>query len=284
MRFQITAAEPKPVLWYVQVRRRGQAEPVGYPLADFQGPTPSLDCRFEPARVLRSARLATYDFDHLVDPTGSFARWCEAARLSPHVDLSRGFADYLDCLEQQGSGLLRDVRRKERMIQREVGPLNIEHDTNSVDDLVETIERKRAQYRRTGHRDALADPWRQALLHDLLKSASPDCHGVTSRLVAGGKTLSWHFGLRGRSVFHYWFPVIEERWSRFSPGQVLLMGMVAFEAERGSIVVDLGAGDEEYKRRFATGARVVYKGSVCSMPGISAARAARRYLRLAFTT
>ena len=185
---------------------------------------------------------------------------------------------YLEVLEQRGSDLPRGVRRKQRMIERDLGPFGIEHDTKSSDALAETVERKRAQYKQTGRRDGLGDPWKRALLRDLLQSDSPDCHGVTSRLVAGGHVLAWHFGLRGPSTCHYWFPVHAERWARYSPGLVLLMGMLSLEAERGSAIVDLGAGDMDYKRRVATGARVVYGGSVETLPGVRLVRAARSRL------
>lgn len=79
--------------WPLQRRHRFMAEPVGFGLSDFQGPVVAPGFRFDPAAVLRrTRRFATYDFDHLIDPAGNFARWSSQARPSPFIDVDSELA------------------------------------------------------------------------------------------------------------------------------------------------------------------------------------------------
>ena len=71
-----------------------------------------------------------------------------------------------------------------------------------------------------------------------------------------------HFGLRSQRVFHYWFPVYDPAYGKYSPGLVLLMAIVEASAAHGLLQIDLGAGQQEYKRRLATAERTLLGGSI----------------------
>lgn len=269
----VSAGSTVVAVWPLQSRRMGMAEPVAFGLSDAQGwlvdTTPRLaDDQLDPAAVLRRAGFATYDFDHLVDPHGHFARWCDGGWPSPTVDVSDGFDAYMDRLGGRGSSLAKRVRYLERRLGREVGPVTFDHDTSSVDPMWELLRHKREQYKRTGRPDVLASGSRQKLLACLAASDDTQSRGALSTLSAGGRPIAWHLGMRSGTILHYWFPAYDPDFGRYSPGLLLLMRTIAAECESPHTkVIDLGTGDSAYKRRVATGANILWRGAVAGMPG-----------------
>ncbi len=260
--------------WPMQRRHRMMAEPVGFGLADFQGMVVAPGHLVTPEVLLRKAGNLTYDFDHLVDPEGNFASSSDSAVPSPFIDVDQTFAEYSAMLRRRGSTVAAGIRRKQRRLEREVGPISFCHDTGSSADLADLLVVKRAQYLRTGRRDALEDPWRQRLLTELLTSSSPDCRGVMSVLKANGQTIAWHFGLRNQAAFHWWFPAYAAEFGAYSPGLLLLNEIIAHECAADTRRIDLGTGDSDYKTRLATGASIVYQGSVAANTAVSLGRMA----------
>jgi CelD/BcsL family acetyltransferase involved in cellulose biosynthesis len=135
-------------------------------------------------------------------------------------------------------------------------------ESTDPDALEAVIALKRAQYAATGARDYFATPERVALLHRLLGTRVEGFAGILSTVHVGPQLLAAHFGIRSGGVLHWWFPVYDPRFSTFAPGWNQLRELVGAAPELGLTRIDLGRGDDEYKRRAKTGETMVCQGLV----------------------
>jgi CelD/BcsL family acetyltransferase involved in cellulose biosynthesis len=79
---------------------------------------------------------------------------------------------------------------------------------------------------------------------------------------AGDHLIAAHFGLRADHVLHWWFPVYDHEFANLAPGWILLRELVSAAPELGITRIDLGRGEDEYKRRAKTGETSVRGGVV----------------------
>jgi CelD/BcsL family acetyltransferase involved in cellulose biosynthesis len=63
-------------------------------------------------------------------------------------------------------------------------------------------------------------------------------------------------------VLHWWFPVYDKKFGVLSPGWILLREVVMAAPELGIARIDLGRGEDDYKRRAMTGQSTVCIGAV----------------------
>ncbi|ATY09295.1 GNAT family N-acetyltransferase [Amycolatopsis sp. AA4] len=246
------------------VHRNGSAvRPVGWPAADFQGPIQAEGSRFPVETLLPALRARTFSFDHLLD-TAEFEQRIDTRRPSPYLDVTGGLEGYLGRASRSGKDNMGQARRRAAKAGREHGPLVFTADSRDPALLDEVIRLKREQYAATGARDYFADPARIALLHRLLRTREGSFGGLLSAVHSGGELLAAHFGLRDGRVLHWWFPVYEPRFSRLAPGWILLREIVQAAPEWGVERIDLGRGEDEYKRRAMTGQVMVCQGEMTS--------------------
>jgi CelD/BcsL family acetyltransferase involved in cellulose biosynthesis len=262
-------------LWPLELTKRS-ARPVGWPGADFQGPLLAAGHAFELPKLLGDLGLRTLTFDHAHDGLAELEPWIHARHVSPHMDVSGGLDRYVSRLSRSGKDNVSQARRKNAKAARELGTVRFLADSTDPRLLDEVIELKRRQYAATGARDYFADPRRRELAHRLLSTRDPSFGGMLSAVYAGPHLLAAHFGLRAGPVLHWWFPVYEPALSRFAPGWILLRELVAVAPELGFERIDLGRGDDEYKRRAMTGHTVVCEGIVSTSPFQRAGAVVRR--------
>ncbi|TDQ05525.1 GNAT family N-acetyltransferase [Labedaea rhizosphaerae] len=239
----------------------GVARPVGWPGADFQGP---IGPGIEPAAALAALGARSLEFDHLVDGHPAFEPWIEGRRISPYVETDGGLDGYLKRASKSGRDNMAQARRRTAKAGRELGALRFEADLPDPAVLDQVIELKRGQYRATGARDYFAVPGRRELLHRLLAERSPEFGGVLSAVFAGDRLFAAHFGIRSGGVLHWWFPVYEPSFGNYAPGWVLLRELVSAAPASELVRIDLGRGEDEYKRRAMTGHVEVCQGMVAS--------------------
>ncbi|MGR6912901.1 GNAT family N-acetyltransferase [[Actinomadura] parvosata] len=239
--------------------------PVGWPGADFQGPILAAGTPFRPLDLLGGG-AGGYAFDHLVEGAPGFERYVVTRRPSPYVDVTGGLEGYLGRASKSGRDNMGQARRRAARAGRELGAVRFEADSADADALARVIELKRAQYAATGARDHFAEPDRIRLLESLLKTRDPAFGGVLSTLHGGPRLLAAHFGIRSGGVLHWWFPVYDPELARLSPGWILLRELVGAAPALGVTRIDLGRGEDEYKRRAKTGESVVCQGIVTRNP------------------
>jgi CelD/BcsL family acetyltransferase involved in cellulose biosynthesis len=236
----------------------GRASPVGGALSDYHGVIAAADAAWRVEELMRAARLATWRFDHLVDPSGRFTPYVTARGHSPLIALGAELPEH------------QDAARKARKLAREAGELTFEFHAAEEAILQTLLDWKRAQYARTANPDVFAVRWTGELVRTLMGVQSATFAGVCSVLRAGGRPVAVHAGMRSRGVLHWWFPAYEPEFGRYSPGIILLLRLA--EALRGAGVgtLDLGKGDAAYKSALMTRAAELREGCV-KMPSLLAA-------------
>jgi CelD/BcsL family acetyltransferase involved in cellulose biosynthesis len=235
--------------------------PVGWPGADFQGPIVPAGKSFSPLGLL-SGGVKSFEFDHLVDGVAEFEPWIRSRRVSPYVDVSGGLDGYLGRATKSGRDNISQARRRTSKAERELGPVKFQVDVVDEELLRQLVELKRGQYRATGARDFFAEPDRLDLVRRLLHIRGRDFGGILSTLHAGDHLIAAHFGIRADSVLHWWFPVYAPEHAKLAPGWMLLRELVIAAPALGIERIDLGRGDDEYKRRAKTGESTVCQGIV----------------------
>lgn len=245
--------------------------PVGWPGADFQGPIVRAGESFSPMALL-SGGVRSFEFDHLVDGDPAFEPWVRSRRVSPYLDVSGGLDGYLGRASKSGRDNVSQARRRTAKAERDLGPVKFQVDVVDEDLLRQLVELKRDQYRATGARDFFAEPDRLTLLHRLLHTRTEGFGGILSTLHAGPNLIAAHFGIRSGSVLHWWFPVYAPEHAKLAPGWMLLRELVIAAPALGIERIDLGRGDDEYKRRAKTGESVVCQGIVTRSTGRIALR------------
>lgn len=246
--------------------------PVGWPGADFQGPILAPGSAF-PAAALLSGGVRGYAFDHLLEVCEDFAPWVESTRVSPFIDVSGGLDGYLGRASDSGKSNIGQARRRAAKAERTYGAVKFAADVVDESDLQKVIELKRGQYAATGAKDYFAEQHHLDLLKSLLHTRSAEFGGMLSTLYAGPHLVAAHFGIRSGSVLHWWFPVYDPEFSALAPGWMLLRELVMAAPSLGITRIDLGRGEDEYKRRAKTGEMFVSQGLVTRS---SARRALRR--------
>nr|WP_238338355.1 GNAT family N-acetyltransferase [Pedococcus badiiscoriae] len=175
---------------------------------------------------------------------------------------------------KSGRSNFSQARRRGRRAAESLGELHFEADSRSHALLDQIIDLKCAQYVASGAPNFFSDEKRRQLLHHLLDRREDDFSGLLSAVHCGNRLVAGHFGLRSEGVAHWWFPVYDPELAHLAPGWILLRELVAAAPGLGIRRLDLGRGDDEYKRRAMTGSEEVGEGFV------SASRAARTAFRM----
>ena len=101
---------------------------------------------------------------------------------------------------------------------------------------------------------------------------------MLSAIWAGDTLVAAHFGVANRGILHYWFPVYDPAFHRYSPGTQLLLDVCRGAAERGIHTIDLGYGQHAFKHKFTN--QYKYVSCVVLKPGVVGDFTARRAYHL----
>jgi CelD/BcsL family acetyltransferase involved in cellulose biosynthesis len=97
----------------------------------------------------------------------------------------------------------------------------------------------------------LIQPERQVFLAELAKLLSEKGWLAVSTLKLNSETIAWNYGFIFACKWFYYQPTFVNGLERLSPGTCLLSEIIAAAAADPRIrMVDLGLGDEDYKRRY----------------------------------
>jgi CelD/BcsL family acetyltransferase involved in cellulose biosynthesis len=239
----------------------GVAEAVGDKISDCHAVVARPDFPWTAEELLRGAGLTTWHYRRVVMSQSQFHHYHEETFRSPLVDLSGGFDAYAAAKYGAGSRILVKAAASKAGLERTAGPLRYEAQCSDVAALHELMRCKSDQYRRTGKFDRFEVRWVVALLERLQATAEQGFAGMLSVLWAGSEIAAAHFGMRSATVWNYWFPCFNRKFASFSPGLILLAEILRSAEKAGVRVVELGAGDADYKSRFANSERVLAKGS-----------------------
>ncbi len=260
-----------------QVNRLGFAQPIGGRFSDDHGPILAPKCVVSPPALVRSAGLVSWTFAHLPAELAEFPV-TGTTSLARYLDLSQGFSAY--CAERRAAGSKGgdDLARMSRRITRELGGFRFEWHSSDPRVLEQLITWKRDQYRATGFTDVLAVEWSRQLLTRLASTQTGHLQGVLSALwvpdaTTGSERLAAvHLGLASGTALHSWFPAYDPALSKLAPGLAMFGQMAEAAPSHGLTRLRLGAGEEQYKLRLASGTEAILAGQVDAEPGVTALR------------
>jgi len=239
----------------------GVAEAVGDKISDCHAVIARPGFAWTAEELLRGARLTAWHYRRVVISQSQFHPYHDETFRSPLVDLSGGFDAYAAAKYSSGSRILVKAAASKSRLERTAGPLRYEAQSTDVAALHALMRCKSDQYRRTGKFDRFELPWVMALLERLQATREPGFAGMLSALWAGSEIAAAHFGMRSATVWNYWFPCFNRKFAGFSPGLILLAEILRSAEMAGVRAVELGAGDADYKNRFANSERILAKGS-----------------------
>jgi CelD/BcsL family acetyltransferase involved in cellulose biosynthesis len=240
----------------------GTALPVGLRLSDFHGAIVADGIEWSASQLLSACGVRRFVFNHLPVNQQAFLPSATAIEPSPVIDVSRGLAGYQEELRNRGEKELPRVVKKRERGERELGPLRFCYHDPRPELIDACFAWKSRQYERTGALNVLRSPWVPDFLRRIARWDSPPFAGSVSTLHWNDELVAVHLGMRSATVLHQWFPTHDPDHAcvRYSPGKQLLLGMIEGAAAAGMRRLDLGKGDYDYKRQFATGASEVAEG------------------------
>jgi CelD/BcsL family acetyltransferase involved in cellulose biosynthesis len=251
-----------PVGFFAFERRSlGYGLPLAPGLTEAQGVVHAPGLEWDPTELLRACGLSFWEFDNLVDGQQPFAAYRVMLAPSPVMDISGGFEPYL-AERRRASSRIRDLPRRRRRLEREIGPMRFEFDSQDYGALRTLMAWKSAQYQRTGRRDRFTAPWIVELVEAMMATRAAGCTGRLSVLYAGDQMVAAHFGLSSPSVIPTWWPTYDTRFAPYSPGLHLHLEMARAAAEAGIGAIELGSGYKDYKEWLKTYDVVVGEGRV----------------------
>ena len=240
--------------------RMATGGPVGGILSDYQGVIATSSAVWNAEALLHASALTSWRFDHLIAEQGQFGQYHSRWSTSPVLDLSQGFTAYLDSLKAAGAKRLGELERKPRKLSRDVGPLRFVTHSRDRELLEQVFQWKSDQCRRTGAVDYFSQVWTRTLVEEIWNTQSSHFSGRLSALYAGDQLVAAHMGMRSTSVWHWWFPVYNQQYAKYSPGALLLRKAAESATAEGLQQLDLGKGDESFKRNFANCANALAEG------------------------
>ena len=239
---------PLPILGLARAAwSRGRAR--GRELADRFGVIAAERLDLAPDQLLRLARLNSLTYSFLPKEQLRHGFPGQRAVTGQHVVLSGDEKSYWAELKSKSRKFASNVERNERLLAKELGPLKMTLHTDPARELQRLIDVKAAQYLRTEGVNPLKVRWKTDLFRELLGSPEPQCAAVLSTLYAGETWLASHLGVTSPTVFHYWYPVYNPNYARFSPGHVLTKYLLLGALSAGARYFDM-AGFGLYKDHF----------------------------------
>jgi CelD/BcsL family acetyltransferase involved in cellulose biosynthesis len=246
-----------------EVRGRFAARPVGWPINAAQAVVGCDLNRFGSLYVPLARRgLLLLTVDHLIAEQHATVAGASERFPLPVMDLSDGFAAYVDDVRTRSKALVTTTERKARKMAREVGDVRFVFHEPDHDLLDLMISWKICQFGETGARNIIDEQGNRTLLHQLLDQRDESCAGTLSVVYAGKEPVAMHFGLRSPRELAYWFPTYAPKYGAYSPGNLLLLRLAEAVGEQGISRIHLGKAGEPYKERFKSYDDVVYGGRI----------------------
>ncbi len=276
-RLAVLEEEGRPVGFFpFQHRRYGIGEPAGAPLSDYHGVIVGRHVKWDVKELLSACDLVAWDFDHVLASQMELSCHRLRSASSPYMDLSHGYAAYVDGRRRDGTSQFGQVMSKLRRLERDHGDVRFELHTPSEQVLDSLMSWKSAQYVRTGQTDILEIPWINRCLRAIARASAPRFGGIVSALWVREELAAVHLGMRSAKAWHYWFPAYNQDLGRYSPGIILLLKMAEAASSIGIEAIDLGKGDLRYKQQFASDSVSVAEGTVELVSLVTTSRRLRR--------
>ncbi|PHS24789.1 MAG: hypothetical protein COA85_07830 [Robiginitomaculum sp.] len=234
----------------IHKRAGGYARPLAAPMSDHQAFITEAGFTADISDILKAAGLGALPFTALNDPRQQVCSQPVTKVVSHLADLRAGPASYFARQGEIHGRHFKKMRQRARGAQRDHGVVELVLDSHTEEDFAFLVQHKRDQYRRTRKGDVLASRWITALLHGLWKDRGR-VRVVLNMLYLGGKPAAAEIGLYCEGTYHSWIAAYDTQFSKYSPGLLLLAGVMKNARKLGINMIDLGVGHEHYKKYYA---------------------------------
>ncbi|MBX3416620.1 MAG: GNAT family N-acetyltransferase [Pirellulaceae bacterium] len=241
-------------------RRGAIGVPVGRGLNDAHGPISEPNQEIPWSDLLAKCRIRRYDFH--AAPAGILDQFAANNVPTFVADLSAYPAGYVHHLQKSSYTISRQPQKTRRLV-RQLGPLRMEFDSRDPALLDAVLAWKSSQYQRTKILDIFSLPSIRRLMH-LLLNETDEPRGQLSVLFAGTTPVAGHFGLREKTLLHYWFPAYDIRYSSMSPGTQLFLSIADAAQESGVDTIDFGYGFQSYKETLCDQQATMVAGTIAT--------------------
>ncbi|HXQ45483.1 MAG TPA: GNAT family N-acetyltransferase [Caulobacteraceae bacterium] len=267
---------------FFPIRVVGQtAMPVGAPMCDYQGLIAGPDVRLDAKRLVEALGVHRLDFSHMLADQPAFLPYARGEASSYVIDVARGYQVYAARHRQAGHHVLKDIDKRRRKLQRELGPPRFQAMANCPDAFDILLDWKRSRYQSTGQTVIFDTPWTVALMRALHEMRDGDFGGALFTLHVGERPAAIQFHLRGARTLHAWIIAYDAAFERYSPGLMLFQEILRWMDETPLTAFDLGAGDYQFKQQLANARRAVTHGFVGRPSAASFMRGAQYGVRAA---
>jgi CelD/BcsL family acetyltransferase involved in cellulose biosynthesis len=281
VRVAVLADGPQTVGFFPFERRRlGAGAPLcGLPGTFVQGLVHVPEADWDARDLLRRCGLSAWQFDHLLASQHPFARYQAATAPSAVMDLSDGYPAFHERLKTKAPRFVKDLARKMRQLERDVGPLRLETGSTDPVPLQTMMDWKGEQYRRNGWVFDYGRPWASGLLEELLTARGERLAGLLGVTYAGDQPVAGQFGLRSGNLVDGWFIAYDERFARYSPGLINILQTAEAIAAAGVRYIEMGDGAASFKEKLRSHDNVVSRGMVTTGSMVAAAHRAGSAVR-----
>lgn len=243
--------------------KRGQATPIGGHLSDFQGAIYRPDADWDLAKVLRSANIRRLKFSDWVEPNQSLDGSGTQRHASPYIDLSNGFEAYR-VERRQHTREIQEGLRKSRKLNRDFGNVRLQPYCDDRTVLTQLLSWKTDQMQAARKWNALQTSWPREVFDAVLTERSDEFAGMLTALWAGDELIAGTMGIRSHDVLHGWVTAYSPKYGKYSPGLMLILELAQHCGSLGITRIDMGRGDESFKKSFASSVIDVHEGLVAS--------------------
>lgn len=239
----------------------GHAEKVGGHMSDhfgFVGQTSQLG---DVSEVLGRLGISALRFDHGVPALCPF-RYSDG-EVSEGIRFSaNSFSFFSERLMRLNKDFIKGVLRGERRLASDSGEVIFDWQAPSnLTAMAHLIGEKRSQFKRTGVQDGLAPAWSRNLLFKLMEiGGRPSCRLILSTLRSGDRWVASNLALLCGNTLHFWFPIFDQNFRRYSPGHILFFKVIEHACTQGITTFDFGQGISAYKEEYEGERYMLLKG------------------------
>lgn len=242
----------------------GWARPIAPGFCDLQAFVHRPGLSWSPGAVLGAAGLRCWRYDHLLraqaSGTSAPATPSTDTAQSWIIDLGDGWDGYVRWAKAERARYLNWLERKQRRFHRDHPRVSFSYARHDPDGLGALMTLKSAQCRRMGWVDLFSVPWVRELVERLAGTTTAALSGGLSALRVDDRVVAADFSLRSGSVYAGWLIAYDNELASSSPGAVRWRHLIEAAAADGMRRIDLGKGEDDFKRRFCSGSVPLAEG------------------------
>lgn len=225
----------------------GIARPVGAPLSDYQGFASKPDFKINGQKLLDAMQAKALIYDNWYGQAPGKVRQHHGSSV---IDLTQGVEAWKTDRKARSKSQFKKIAQRIRKAEREFGDVRIVFGDPNGERFEFLRKHKSAQFRETGLVDLTKSGWTARAFEEAAAHQSGALNGLVASLYLGDKLVAVEMGLVAENTYHSWVPTYDPAFSKVSPGLLLLNGIIEHAQDLGLDFIDLGAGDQCYKKYF----------------------------------